>query len=305
MMKNIINSHDLIKDLIDHNLTVDDKKLFNFYIKNFNFNTVITNYSDVFYDNPAKKHYDSDATSSHLINLYKFDHDLGNHILRYILVIEKMLNTNVAYEIINQFHIRDKCLFKINEKYITQNILTNFRDVETHLSLKMFLHSLVKYCSTNTVTKSYYNGAGRDEIKKWENCPLDIMCLTWSFSTTFSLFIALNDSVRNRIINNFGLYPKHLPGFIDFMKNILHIRNLISHNYVIFNANVKYQSQSLNDIYEFVFNKKVDHISPFNLTEMIQHFAFNKTLVSNTMYYFKKMDIPPKFKEKIISELNK
>ena len=38
---------------------------------------------------------------------------------------------------------------------------------------------------------------------------------------------------------------------------------------------------------------------------MIQHFAFNKTLVSNTNYYLKKMDIPEKFKEKVINELNK
>lgn len=165
-MQNVINTRDIIKDLIKHNLNVDDKTSFNHYIKNFNFNTVITNYSDVFYSEPNKKMYDSEASSSHLISLYKFDRDLGNHMLRYILIIEKILNTNVAYEIINQFNIKDKCLFKINEKYITQNILSNFNQVETHLSLNMFLHSLVKYCSTNTVTKKYFNPNGNDEIKK-------------------------------------------------------------------------------------------------------------------------------------------
>lgn len=304
-MKNIINSHDLIKDLIQHNLKVDDKKLFNFYIKNFNFNTVILNYSDVLYENQNKKKYDSEATSTDLISLYKFDHDLGNHILRFILVIEKMLNTNVAYEIINNFHIADRCLFKINEKYITQNILSNLNEVETHLSPRMFMHSLVKYCSTNHITKSYYNPNGRDEIKKWESCPLDIMCLTWSFSTTLSLFIGLDDSVRMKIMSNFGLYPRHLTGMIDFFKNILHMRNQISHNYVIYNADIKYQSASLNEVYEFVFNKKVDHISVMNLIQMIEHFSFNKTLVSNTNYYLKKMKMAEKFKQRVIEKLNK
>lgn len=304
-MKNIINPHTIIKNLEKQKLNIDDKKLFSRYIKNFNVNTVVSQYSDIFYIDKNKKRYAPNACSTHLINLYKFDHDLGNHILRYILVIEKMLNTNVAYEIINEFHIGDKCLFKINNKFIQQNILANFKQVETHYSFDLFLHSLVKFCSTNSSTKQYYDPTGKDEFKKWENCPLDVMCLTWSYSTTFSIFIALNDRVRTKIINNFGLYPRHLQGFIDFNKNVLHLRNMISHNYVIYNADVKYQSESLNEIYQFVFNKKVNHISLMNLIELIQTFSFNKTLVSNTHYYLKKMDIPEEFKEKIVEQLNK
>lgn len=304
-MKNVINSRDIVKDLEDKGLVVDDSKQFNFYIKNFNYNTVILNYSDVFYLDENKKKYDPEANSSHLIALYKFDHDLGNHILRYILVIEKMLNTNVAYEIINEFHITDRCLFKINEKFIIQNILPNFNSVETHLSPKLFIHSWIKYCSTNKITKKYYNPNGRDEMARWENCPLDIMCLTWSFSTTFSIFLALTDRVRNRIINNFRLYPSQLKGFSDFLKNVLNIRNLISHNYPIYNCEVKYQSPELFEIYNSIFNTNIDHISVMNMVELIEYFAFNKTLVSNTKYYFKKMQVPEKFKARIEQKLNK
>ena len=110
-MKKIINTKDIIKDLQKHKLEIDDKKAFTKYIKNFNVNTVVANYSDIFYEDHAKKRYSKGVKSSYLIDLYKFDHDLGNHILRYILVVEKMLNTNVAYEIINNFQLKDKCLF--------------------------------------------------------------------------------------------------------------------------------------------------------------------------------------------------
>lgn len=304
-MKNVINSRDIVKDLENNGLIVDDNKLFNFYIKNFNYNTVILNYSDVFYLDENKRKYDSEVNSSHLISLYKFDHDLGNHILRYILIIEKMLNTNVAYEIINEFHIVDRCLFKINEKYIIQNILPNLNTVETHLSPVLFIRSWIKYCSTNKLTKKYYDSNGRDEITKWKNCPLDIMCLTWSFSTTFSIFLALADKVRNKIINNFRLFPRQLKGFSEFLKNVLNIRNLISHNYSIYNCEIKYQSPELIEIYNSVFNANIDHISVMNMIELIEYFSFSKTLVSNTKYYLKKMQIPEKFKTKIEQQLNK
>jgi abortive infection bacteriophage resistance protein len=128
---------------------------------------------------------------------------------------------------------------------------------------------------------------------------MDIMCLTWSFATSFSFFIALADDTRNRILSNFGLTPNFLDGFIAFLKNTLHLRNYISHNNVIYNTQIPYQCPSLLSLYDFVFKKTVPQIKLFHMMELIEFFAHSTTLVKNTKYYYDKLKIQQKFKDKI------
>ena len=104
------------------------------------------------------------------------------------------------------------------------------------------------------------------------------MCLSWSFSTTFNVFISLDDQVINKIIYNFDVDITTNSGFIDFIKNILHIRNLISHNYVIFNSEIKYQSLGLNDLYETIFNKHIEEMDLSKLIKMIEYFTDDDSL---------------------------
>ena len=298
-MKNVINFRDIIKDLARNDLYITDKNTLHYYIRNFNYNTFIYEYSGPFLINQQTKRYDSDASSDQLINLYKFDRDMSNHILRYILVIEKIMNTNVAYEIINEYGIRDKCLLKIDSKFIEHRIMPNINEIIPKISYGNFILKLVKYLPSNHVTKTFYERNARDDVYRWRNCPLDLMCLTWSFATTFSLFIALDDHLRKKIIENFGIQAPYLNGFMDFIKNVLHLRNMISHNNVVFYSIPPYQSQSLFDMYNSIFQKHIGKLTLINMMELIEYFSHSKTLISNTKYYFNKLKINQKFKDKI------
>jgi abortive infection bacteriophage resistance protein len=175
-MRNIINFRDIIKDLSQRGLNIVDKSVLAYYIRNFNHNTFIEGYSVPFYDVDNK--YDKSASSDQLISLFKFDSDMANHILRFILVVEKIMNTNITYGIINEYGIQDKCLFKLDRRFIEHNIMPNINDIlprtnYDHLSLK-----LIKYLSTNTMTKKYSDRNSKDEVHRWRTCPLDLMCLT-------------------------------------------------------------------------------------------------------------------------------
>lgn len=298
-MKQIINSREIIKELVKKGLHVVDKGVLNYYIRNFNYNTFIYGYSEPFLINLDQKKYDSDASSDQMINLFKFDRDLANHILRFILVIEKIMNTNVAYGIINEYGIKDKCLFKLNNNFIQHHIFTNINEINPKTNYINLAIKLVKYLPTNTATKNFYERNSNDEIYRWRNCPLDLMCLTWSFATTFSIFIALDSELRKRIIENFGIPHSSLNGFVDFTKNVLHLRNMISHNNVIFNFTPTHQSQSIFDMYKFIFNRHINKLTLINLIELIEFFSHSKTLISNTKYYFNKLKIEQKFKDKI------
>ncbi|MDR3163912.1 MAG: Abi family protein [Mycoplasmataceae bacterium] len=299
-MQNVINTHDIIKELKSNGLQIGDKQLFYYYVKNFNYNTFIYGYSAPFYENERLRRYDPEAISDELINLYRFDRDMANHILRFILVIEKIINTNVAYEIINQHNIKDKCLLKLNQNYIEHQIIPNLQDVEPKINYFNFIHKLIKYLPTSLATKIYMRKKAGDDITRWRECPLDVMCLTWSFATSFSLFIALDYHIRAKILNNFGLYPSHLNGFIKIMKNILHLRNMISHNNVIYDAKMIYDGQDLFDVYEFIFHRKITSLRLIHVMELIEYFSHSKTLIANSRYYFNKLVINQKFKNRIL-----
>ena len=54
---------------------------------------------------------------------------------------------------------------------------------------------------------------------------------------------------------------------------------MISHNYVIFNAEIKYQSNELNNLYESIFKEKTDEIDFLRLIALIHYFTQDDTLV--------------------------
>jgi abortive infection bacteriophage resistance protein len=163
-MQNIINLHDIIKQLAKNGLQINDKGVLSYHIKNFNYNTFIYGYSGPFYSNKVNRIYDRDATSNEMINLYKFDRDMANHILRFILVIEKIINTNVAYEVINHYNLRDKCLLKLDMRFLDKQVLSNLRDVEPKISFNNFIKKLIKYLPTSPITKQYVKKNTCDEI---------------------------------------------------------------------------------------------------------------------------------------------
>jgi abortive infection bacteriophage resistance protein len=163
-MSNVINSREIIKELQSKGLQVIDKSILNYYIRNFNYNTFVYGYSEPFYVDCEQKKYDESATSDQIINLYKFDRDMANHILRFILVIEKIMNTNVAYEIINEYNIRDKKLFKLDSHYIEKHIMPNINEIIPRTSYNNFVLKLVKYLPSNNVTKSFCDRSTKDEI---------------------------------------------------------------------------------------------------------------------------------------------
>ena len=298
-MKDIINFNAIVKYLERQNLRIDNKTKLKKYIEDNNFNTVIGGYSQIFFKENSKKIYDSEATSSQIIDFYQFDVDFANHVIRLLLRIEKKLNTSVAYTVINAFHIEDRCLFKLNPNFIKQNIFSNLKMVNPPIDFDRIIHLLVKYCETNDNTKVYKIKNTKDVFLTWSELPLDIMCLTWSFATTFSVFLALNDELTEAICEKFNLDRIYTSGFIDFIKNILYLRNLISHNYVLYNARIKYQSEAIKILYFHLFKVNVKHIGLIELLKMIEFFSNDDKLIKNTTLFFNKLKLKEKFKKRV------
>ena len=298
-MKDIVNKKRIIKDLQHKGLKIDDKKRLEAALFSFNYNTVIVGYSDIFYSIDNPKRYDKVATSNQILELYEFDTNMGNHLLHYLLKVEKKLNTSVAYQIINQYHLKDKCLLKEDSEFIRKRIFPNLYQVQPPLAFDALIRILLKYLDTNEYTKNFRHKHESNIIYKWKDVPLDLMCLTWSFSTTYNVFLSLDKAIVSNIVNEFGVPDNNVAGFDDFIKNIIHIRNLITHNYVIYKADIKYQSEALYKMYYDITKKNTKIITIAEIIELIEYFTKTNTLISNTVRAFKQMKIKERFKLRV------
>ncbi|MCF0227663.1 MAG: Abi family protein [Malacoplasma sp.] len=299
MLNDIVNKKRIIKDLEANGLVIDDKKKLEAALFAYNYNTVIGGYSDIFYESENSKRYDKFATSGQILELYDFDTNLGNHLLHYVLKIEKKLNTCVAYQIINQYHLKDKCLLKEDWEFIRRRIFPNLYKVQPPLTYDALIRVLLKYLDTNEYTRERRHKHESNLMRKWKDVPLDLMCLTWSFSTTYNVFLSLDRTIIQNIVNDFGVPNNNIDGFDEFIKDIIHVRNLITHNYVMFKAEIKYQSEALKKLYFDITGKTVNIVTIAQIIELIQYFTNTKTLVPNTIKSFENLQILPKFKSKI------
>jgi len=113
------------------------------------------------------------------------------------------------------------------------------------------------------------------------------------------MFVAGSSQLQKRIINNFNLNESHIDGFNDFMKNILHLRNKISHNYIIYQSQCRYQSSKLNSLYNDIFKDNIEHFKLIHLLKLLEHFTQSNSLVNGSKKYFDSLPIHEKFKLKI------
>ena len=304
-MKNILNINDIISKLKIQGLRIDDKKMFNEYLQSVNYNLLIGNFSRFFYNEQNPRKYDKDASFSQIVALYNFDNEISYKLLYYVFKIERKLNTLLAYTIINEYKIMDHCLFKLNNSFLKNKIFKNYMTAIPYCTYDNFIYLLTKYCSTNESTKIYKNKKTTSIEKMWRNLPLDIMCLSWSFSTTLNVLLSLDDDVISKIVYNFDPIIKTNSSLIDFIKNVIHIRNMISHNYVVFYADIKYQSPELNNLYKNIFNEEVTNIDFKHLINLIQYFTHDDNLYEYVKNKFSELKINDKFKKRIISKFSK
>jgi hypothetical protein len=74
---------------------------------------------------------------------------------------------------------------------------------------------------------------------------------------------------------------------------------MISHNNSIYSTTFPHNGATVEKLYEHIFQTKPGKIKLLEIMQMIEYFSHSKTLISNTKYYFSKLKIQQKFKEKI------
>jgi hypothetical protein len=74
---------------------------------------------------------------------------------------------------------------------------------------------------------------------------------------------------------------------------------MISHNNSIYSVTFPQSGTAVEKLYEHIFQVRPGQIKLLQIMQLIEYFSHSKTLISNTKYYFSKLKIQQKFKDKI------
>lgn len=233
-------------------LIIKNKTRLTLYLKNYNYSSVINGYNDFFMHNfsrSSNKYINS--SSENIIDLFNFDRNLGGTILSNLLNIERKISTLISEKII-EFSIDKKIenakygeiltWGEENIKFIFDRFDWNNNDI---LNLK---NIFIKFCDGKKQLEKYKD-------KNYENAPIWVLSLYWSFGSAIKIYQYLNKTIKNEISKE--LIKEFKPEidntnltFVMIMLNDL--RNIICHNNVLYKLNYK---NNVKEIISFIKSK--------------------------------------------------
>ena len=152
-----------------------------------------------------------------IIKLYYLDIDLKNVLSKYIYRIEVHFRTQVVYWVSNKYKTHP-AWFNV-DSIVDKSFIKDFNSIYTNLKM--------------------YNKALKKHHEKYTN---DIYAPAWktfeflTFGQVFKFFCSLKDNdLKDEIANQYGFRDYTL--LINFFKAIINIRNICSHNGVLFDFN--------------------------------------------------------------------
>jgi len=277
-------------------IIVSDVKRLESYITNYNYNRVMKPYTKLYSEQEIKEY---QITTDDILNIYELDKKISILFLRNILEIEKRLNTAIAYIIEDTFKIYDGCIFKYEKKFIQQHVFSNCG--EAGLGFDQLISKLTKYAHINPNTNIYEDTKKNNLFMKWKVCPLDALCLTWTFTTTALTYLSLDNRLKEKIIQSFGVTKGRIKEFNVFIRTILNLRNIITHNNVLIsNLDCLFDIDLLHSYNEIIGGRK-QFLTIFELGIFIQFFSKDNTLYETLYKLIIDCNFNPKIKQAIIT----
>lgn len=257
----------LVNHIQSKGIIVSNIKRLSKNITDSNYNRVIKPYLKLISDEDIRS---LSITTDDLLNLYKLDKKISLIFLDHILEIEKKLNTQIAYTIEDSFRIFDGCLFKFDRKFVQDRIFNNTHNKLSNLTFDQLISKMTKYAHINPNTNTYENISKNNLFKKWEACPLDALCLTWTFSTTVLTYLSLNDHLKSKVVKIFKLNLKKTENFDYLINKILSLRNIITHNNVLIGSLLDLQDEPMIYSYNQIFFKNKIYLDFYDFVNMLE-----------------------------------
>ena len=222
-LKPALNYKDQIKKLrVDHNLSITDDTFAKEILKKVNYYR-LPGYGIGLRKFDNKEHYKDSISIEHLFNLYCFDSQFKNNLIRTIEQIEIELRTQIAYHLSLKYGAdvlmhENNFIYKANRKgrTIYSIIIENLNNEVDRQRNKPFVkHHLEKYGG---------------------NFPIWVSVELMSFGNLSSLFSILKDEDQKEISNHYNTDPKYLKNWILCL---VEVRNICAHYTRLYNMPLK------------------------------------------------------------------
>lgn len=248
--------NELLKELNNKNLKLADANRFFTYSQIFSWDRIINEYSDPFVNDETSQFYDFVDTDQ-VINLIEFDKNLGSYIMKGILFFENKFKCLIIDKWVEYYQIKDTRIYNYDENELAQ-LMPNLKKCKD-LKQSDFIYSLFSYASNSEFLMDY---SSLSEV------PIKQLSYSWTFATAINFFRTLDDNIQKEILRQLKIPIELYPHFHKMMNVILKVRNMISHNYVIYNFNSRLYRAEFNRIYSTIKRTNFAQDTPITIDKL-------------------------------------
>lgn len=164
------------------------------------------------------------TTIEEIYSLYEFDRKIRNVFLEYILLIERKIDTYIAYEF-SKAHGHKNYLISDNFEYSKSNT----KKFEKFLK-DIHLEISHQYKSSNKMIVHYIN--------KYNYIPLWVLIRIFSFGKVSKFYSFMKAKERNAVSKKFGIKSEILR---IYLTNLGEIRNICAHDEKLYDVNLRFK----------------------------------------------------------------
>lgn len=179
-----------------------------------NYYYLINGYKNMFLDNRYQKEkYIENVSLEEIYALYKFDGELRMNLLRYILIIERRLNTYISYEFSKVYGNKEYLI----ENNFDNNKKNNYKIVSLIADIKVNTTKQIKI--GNKMLNHY--------IKNYGYIPLWVLIRIMTLGEVSKFYEVMKQKDQNAVAKKFGVREKTLK---TYLHNIAIVRNICAHD---------------------------------------------------------------------------
>lgn len=213
MEKNFKTVEEQIILLKGRGIVINDESAKEILTEN-NYYYLINGYKNMFLDNRYQKEkYIENVSLEEIYALYKFDGELRMNLLRYILIIERRLDTYISYEFSKVYGNKEYLI----ENNFNNNKKNNYKIVSLIADIKVNTTKQIKI--GNKMLNHY--------IKNYGYIPLWVLIRIMTLGEVSKFYEVMKQKDQNAVAKKFGVREKTLK---TYLHNIAIVRNICAHD---------------------------------------------------------------------------
>lgn len=225
-----------------YKLKIKDWDKLSLYLDIFSIDRIMCEYSEPFVNEELNQFYDF-CDSEQLINLIEFDRNLCSHILKGILLFENKLKNIIISNWVEYYDLQNTRIYNFTDQQLL-DFIPNIRNC-SDLNFQRFRYSLFEYASTSEFLISY---------SSLSDIPINELSHSWTLATVINFYRVIDIEIQRKILMDLGIQSQFTNIFHKMLNVILKIRNMASHNNVIYSFNSRHYRVEFNKIFSSIKN---------------------------------------------------